>query len=150
MLLPHTRACTHTHTHTYTQCQCQMQQKYHHQTLRKIARKPSTAVCQTQNMKNRGREFHLHEYSTRINKSSLESSCLELPACSTVTFFPKHLIQELSTSFPKECWMCVRFSISTMQNNDSPLTSPHFLTEMDIKTSEEVLVLLKVFNSCNV
>lgn len=75
----------------------------------------------------RGRKFQVHEYSTRINGSTFG----KLPI-GTSSLFRSYLLsktsdREASTSFPKECWMCATFSISTMQNNDHPsLLAPFF------------------------
>ena len=79
--------------------------------------------------------IQFHEDSTRINKSAFGKSPFGTSSLFGAAFFPKYLIQETSTSFPEECWMSVRFSISTWQNNKVPLLRL-FLTEIDIKICE--------------
>lgn len=105
------------------------------------------SVPDSENGQSEAESFKSMNIQQESMKVLLESSRLALPAYSTVTFFPKHLIGKDSTSFPKECWTCATFSISTVENNDSP-SPPHFLTETDTKSvTEEAHILLKAFSS---
>lgn len=123
--IPTHLSLTHSLTHTM-QCSAKTPPRNPQENNQKTI---GCSVPDSENGQSEAESFKSMNIQQESMKMLLESSGLALPAYSIATFFPKHLIGKLSTSFPKECWTCASFSTSTVQKQ----WPSHFLTEIDIK-----------------